>query len=331
MKPIFNIRPVDPQPKKEVEYRIYQHLHHNPTPGLLHHWALRWGLIHHPNIPISIIPSQLVFASDYGLYYELPSPEESLDTPRHFLDFLNGHTAYARLLASQGVLTCLVDAGLNHNFEREVDFWLHRNHAFFDRKMGYGCNSPVLKPTMTTYQLSDCLDYGAELVNRLYGSGTNALILSSLGDGGYLGSALIYGGLQNNGEEVFQKLSEDGQKLLARVRNKHPKTHDPLMLLNLFGGFDLAMLTGAVLQAADLKMAIFPSDGQSLMAVHLAAKWYPQIADYVFLKSPLTGCIAGAISPEFTAQAHPEEEPLLFGISALNGLNSLRLAAGVLG
>jgi nicotinate-nucleotide--dimethylbenzimidazole phosphoribosyltransferase len=57
-------------------------------------------------------------------------------------------------------------------------------------------------------------------------------------------------------------------------------TKTPLTVLNTFGGFEIAMMVGAYLQAAELKMLILVDGFIATAALLVAVKLYPNLLDY---------------------------------------------------
>ncbi|MDX5325800.1 MAG: nicotinate-nucleotide--dimethylbenzimidazole phosphoribosyltransferase [Bacteroidota bacterium] len=334
MRPVFNIRPVNRQPAREIRYRLYQQTHLEHWEGLLYDWAFRWELIHFPERRTIQNPAMLTFAADHGMVYHFDQRPAVYDTSLAILDFLNDRSAFSAMARSERIRVRWIDAGLNTAFDKNVDFWIHREDQFLDRKMGYGSFDPMIKPSMTTFQLGEAMDKGSEVVSSLYAKGSNTVILGSAGEGGFLGSLLIRAAIEQMKpseliDELGIKWHDDLSKLMDRVTNKHPKTTDPFMILNLFGGFDLAMLTGAILQAADLRMAIIPGDLQALTALEIALKWYPSISDYVFHGVDPIDPVAARITRGLKVKGGIPDNRLPFGYSGVSGLSWLRMAAGI--
>ena len=68
--------------------------------------------------------------------------------------------------------------------------------------------------------------------------------------------------------------------VLQQALNCHPGIAEPLTLLATFGGFEIAMMAGAFLKAAELGMLI-PVDGFIAgSALLVASKLYPEVLDY---------------------------------------------------
>jgi nicotinate-nucleotide--dimethylbenzimidazole phosphoribosyltransferase len=71
------------------------------------------------------------------------------------------------------------------------------------------------------------------------------------------------------------------RKLNLPLKN-HPKTNDPVTLIGLYGSTELAMITGAILKAASLKMAVVLDGVTPILASRLSSLIHENSLDYCF-------------------------------------------------
>ena len=109
---------------------------------------------------------------------------------------------------------------------------------------------------MSRTQCTDAVAAGHEVVRGLPG---NALLLGEMGIGNTSSAALIHSRLTGEPIErcVGRGTGLDDAGLLRKlvvlrsVLQAHPNASTPMEVLAAFGGFEIAMLVGAVLQAVD--------------------------------------------------------------------------------
>jgi nicotinate-nucleotide--dimethylbenzimidazole phosphoribosyltransferase len=82
--------------------------------------------------------------------------------------------------------------------------------------------------------------------------------------------------------------------VLQRALNKHRDVIEPLDVLATFGGFEIAMMVGAYLKAAELGMLILVDGFIAGTALLVASKLYPHVLDY---------CVFSHVSSEQGHQA----------------------------
>jgi nicotinate-nucleotide--dimethylbenzimidazole phosphoribosyltransferase len=78
-------------------------------------------------------------------------------------------------------------------------------------------------------------------------------------------------------------------RVLTKAIQQHAIDPDPFTVLTTFGGFEIAMICGAYLQAAEERMLIMVDGFISTSALLVASRLYPHVLDY---------CIFGHLSEE---------------------------------
>ncbi|MGH6648149.1 nicotinate-nucleotide--dimethylbenzimidazole phosphoribosyltransferase, partial [Aquabacterium sp.] len=155
--------------------------------------------------------------------------------------------AVSVLARQHGLALTVVDAGVAHDFAPRPGLQL--------RKIAPGTADASQGPAMTPAQCQAAVDAGAELLRGLPG---NALLLGEMGIGNTSSAALLMARLTGlpiehcvgrgtglDDEGVQRKLA-----VLRRVLDRHSQAVEPLQALAAMGGFEIAMMAGAVLEAA---------------------------------------------------------------------------------
>jgi nicotinate-nucleotide--dimethylbenzimidazole phosphoribosyltransferase len=168
-------------------------------------------------------------------------------------NFLAGGAAVSVLAPQHGLALTVVDAGVNHNFAPRP--------GLLDRKIAHGTADASLGPAMSEAQCRQSVAAGGAVVQGLPG---NAVLLGEMGIGNTSSAALLLARL--GGHELAQcigrgtGLDDAGlahkQAVLQAVLQRHAGVVEPLAALAAFGGFEIAMLVGAALQAAQERRVI---------------------------------------------------------------------------
>jgi nicotinate-nucleotide--dimethylbenzimidazole phosphoribosyltransferase len=241
-----------PSDREALRLALQQRLDGKTKPlgslGRLESLALQIGLIQRSTHPRLVDPQLVVFAGDHGLAARGVSAYPSDVTWQMVENFLAGGAAVSVLARQNGLALTVVDAGVAHEFLPRPGLLV--------RKIARGTADALAGPAMSAGQCTDALAAGREVARGLPG---NALLLGEMGIGNTSSAALIQSRL--TGEPIERcvgrgtGLDDAGmlRKLvvLRSVLQAHPHARSPMEVLAAFGGFEIAMLVGAVLQAVD--------------------------------------------------------------------------------
>ncbi|MDB5965065.1 MAG: Nicotinate-nucleotide-dimethylbenzimidazole phosphoribosyltransferase, partial [Polaromonas sp.] len=219
-----------------------------------------------------------VFASDHGIAAEGVSAFPQEVTVQMVANMLAGGAAINVLVRQQGFALKVVDAGVAADLEDHP--------CLISKKMGYGTKNVCKGPAMSEDQLHACLDAGANIVRGLPG---NVVAFGEMGIANTSSAALLMHRLTDislkdatgrgtglNDTQLMHK-----RKVLMLAVLKHPDAVQPLQVLAAMGGFEIAMMVGAMLQAASQRRVILV-DGFIAGAAALAAqKLSPQVQHYM--------------------------------------------------
>lgn len=221
-------------------------------------------------------PIVLVFAGDHGLALEGVSPYPQEVTWQMVMNFLGGGAAINVFSRLNGLDLSVVDAGVNHDFDK-VEGLIHR-------KVGSGTASILKQPAMNETQMNQAINHGRELVSDLHGNGCNTICLGEMGIGNTSSAALIMSKILKISIELCvgkgagsdEKQLNSKRNILSKALELHADINSPEQILATFGGFEIAMMVGAILQAAELKMVVVVDGFITTAAVLVATSMQPE-------------------------------------------------------
>lgn len=268
-----NITPISTTLKEALKDKIDFKTKPIGSLGTLETIALQIGQIQNTLTPILKKPSIVVFAGDHGIVKSKsvsPYPQEV--TQQMVLNFLNNGAAINVFCNQNNIDLTIVDAGVNADFDS--------NPNLINAKISKGTKDYSIEKAMTTEECLSALTKGKQIVQQLYKNGTNTIGFGEMGIGNTSSAALLMSYFTNTPiEKCVGKgtgLNDDGvtkkAEILKKVTNLHNKNiKTPLDALACYGGFEIVMMCGAMLEAASLKMTIL-IDGFIVTAALLAAQ-----------------------------------------------------------
>jgi nicotinate-nucleotide--dimethylbenzimidazole phosphoribosyltransferase len=225
-------------------------------------------------------PTGIVFAADHGVARRGVSAYPREVTMQMVANFLNGGAAISVLAKLFGVPLWVVDAG--------VDGDCGSHPHLIDAKIRRATRDFLDMPAMTRQESEAALRKGRAAVEQVCAAASNVLILGEMGIGNTASAALLMHGLTGQplldcigrGTGLDDAGLERKRAVLAQAVARCDPPQDPLQLLTEFGGYEIAMLTGAVLSGA-ARQALILVDGFTVtVAVALAARMDPAVIDY---------------------------------------------------
>ena len=264
-----------------LEQRVRQRLDRLTKPvgslGRLEALALQIALIQRSERPRFEAPQLVVFAGDHGLAAQGVSAYPSDVTWQMVENFLAGGAAVSVLARKHGLALTVVDAGVRHHFAARP--------GLLDRKVAMGTADASEGPAMSAAQCAQAIEAGRGVLHDLPG---NAVLLGEMGIGNTSAASLLVArltgtditlctgrgtGLDDAG--LVRKLA-----VLSAVLQHHAEVNEPLEVLAAFGGFEIAMLVGAVLQAAAERRVIVVDGFIVSAAVLVATRLDAAVQDY---------------------------------------------------
>ncbi|MEW7278974.1 nicotinate-nucleotide--dimethylbenzimidazole phosphoribosyltransferase [Aquimarina sp. 2201CG1-2-11] len=277
----FDIHPIH---NKSLAASIQHKIDHKTKPigalGTLEKIALQIGLIQNTETPTLKHPAIFVFAGDHGIAEKgevNPFPQEV--TSQMVYNFINEGAAINVFCKQHQIDLKIVDTGVNHQFDKGLDI-LHE-------KIDFGTQNYQEKPAMTIDQCNLALLQGGTLITNTHKKGTNVIGFGEMGIGNTSSASLLMAYFTKTpiaecvgaGTGLSSEAITIKQNILSNVFKKYAPS-SALEALATFGGFEIAMMTGAMLKAAEYKMTII-IDGFIVTAALLVAHAIcPNILDY---------------------------------------------------
>ncbi|MEY4590917.1 MAG: hypothetical protein RL497_2993 [Pseudomonadota bacterium] len=268
----FTISPINEALRPNIQAKIDNKTKPLGALGALENLAMQICLIQQRLDPAINAPHLLVFAGDHGAAEQAGiSAYPQAVTAQMVLNFLHGGAAINGFCAEAGLQLWVVDAGVKANFPAHP--------ALKTVKIAEGTANYCEQPAMTEAQLMLAFKYADELIAELFQSGCNLVALGEMGIGNTASAALVAQVLTGVALEHLvgpgTGLDASGvatkTKILQQALAKHHLTApDGAKALQVFGGFELAMLAGACLAAAARGMVVLV-DGFIASAAVLAA------------------------------------------------------------
>jgi nicotinate-nucleotide--dimethylbenzimidazole phosphoribosyltransferase len=242
--------------------------------GRIEDLALQVALVLGEEQPRLREPQVVVFAGDHGIAKHGVSAYPSDVTWQMVENFLAGGAAVSVLARQHGLALTVVDCGVAHVFGPRP--------GLVDRKIARGTADSLAGPAMTPAQCRQALEAGRGIVAQLPG---NALLLGEMGIGNTSAATMLLARL--SGEPVARcvgpgtGLDDAGvqrkRELLQRVLDRHADAVEPMDALAAFGGFELAAMAGAVLEAARRRKLIVVDGFITGAAVLVADRIEPHV------------------------------------------------------
>ncbi|MGP9812082.1 nicotinate-nucleotide--dimethylbenzimidazole phosphoribosyltransferase [Rhodopseudomonas sp. NSM] len=273
------ITAVDPALEPLLRSRIDAKAKPPGSLGRLEDLAVQLGLIWHPAPPRADRATVFIFASDHGIAAESVSPYPASVTRSMVSAYLAGCVGVNVLARAAGADVCVVDAGIDDD--------LPPCPGLIDRKIGRGTRNASREPAMTTDEARRAIDAAVALVCDAIDGGVDIVAIGEMGIGNTTSAALIThrlaaapiadcvgrgAGLDAAG--VAHKLAI-AEKAAARTT-----ATAPLDVLAEFGGYEIAMMAGAVLAAAARRRPVVIDGFIASAAALVAVRLHPEARDY---------------------------------------------------
>ncbi|MBA3058241.1 MAG: nicotinate-nucleotide--dimethylbenzimidazole phosphoribosyltransferase [Gammaproteobacteria bacterium] len=225
--------------------------------GRLESLALQLGEILGTDAPALIEPQLVVFAGDHGLAARGVSAFPSDVSWQMVENFLAGGAAVSVFSRLHNIALTVVDCGVNHDFLAGLPAGSQRPGLQVRKVQGgeQGTADSSVQAAMTALQCQQAIQNGMALVKALPG---NALLLGEMGIGNTSAASLLLSRLAGLEIEVCTGAGtgldapavQRKAAILREVLARHPDAKEPLAALGALGGFEIATMVGAVLQAA---------------------------------------------------------------------------------
>lgn len=248
--------------------------------GILEELALQIGLIQQTLSPQLKHPQNIIFAADHGIVDEGVSLSPKEVTWQQISNFLHGGAGVNFLCRQHGFTLKIVDAG--------VDYDLPYDKGIINMKVRKSSRNYLHGPAMTKEEMELCLERGASIVQQCHKEGSNILSFGEMGIGNTSSSSLwmscftgipleqcVGAGSGLNNEGIRHKY-----QVLQQALDNYQGDRSPRDIIRWFGGLEMVMAVGAMLQAAELHMIILVDGFIMTNCILAASQLYPEIMHY---------------------------------------------------
>ena len=262
--------------------------------GQLESLGLQIGLCQNTLTPHLNKPCIIIFAGDHGIVESGVSAYPQTVTAQMVANFLSGGAAISVFARQHKLELLIVDAGVNAD--------LTSHPGLIDAKIGKGTKNFLTQSAMTIDACTEAIQAGAERVLQQHDDGCNCIGFGEMGIGNTSSAAMLMHcltamplaqcvgrGTGLNDDRLYNKVG-----ILQQALKQHKGITEPLDVLATFGGFEIAMMVGAYLKAAESGMLIMVDGFIASTALLVAYKLHPQVLDY---------CVFSHVSSEQGHQA----------------------------
>lgn len=288
----FSIDPVSTAFLTDIQHKIDHKTKPVGALGQLEEVAAKIAAIQNTLEPRLQQPHILVFAGDHGIANEGVSKYPQEVTYQMVLNFLSGGAAINVFCQQHNIVLKVIDAGVIGAFEP------HPN--LVNNKVAEGTESFLESTAMTLEQCMQAIGKGAAVVDKVQQTGCNVIGFGEMGIGNTAPAAVIMHlitktaldicvgkgtGLDNDGVQkklqVLQASLDYHADHLEDIDTEYEAGAAHLLwILSTFGGFEIAQMVGAFLQAAEHKMTIMVDGFIASSALLVAQALYPEVLDY---------------------------------------------------
>lgn len=266
---------------EEIE-RLARHEIDNKTKppgslGILEDIAVRLSIIQRTLSPNVSRKRMIVYAANHGVAKIGVSPFPQEVTEQMVLNYLQGGAGINVLARHAGINLHIVDVGVGAKWPPHVT----ADPRFFNRSIQSGTKNFLEEPAMSETELNAAIDAGREQVKLSFHDGIQLIGIGEMGIGNTTSSSALFSSLLHipadqivgrgagANEETVQKKRAAVEQAIA----KHDKSSIPSpgrYWLQHVGGFEIAAMTGTILEAAKLRLPIV-IDGYIATAAAAAA------------------------------------------------------------
>jgi nicotinate-nucleotide--dimethylbenzimidazole phosphoribosyltransferase len=253
--------------------------------GRLEEIALQVGMIQETQTPKITNPNLLVFAADHGIAATgLVNPYPQSVTAQMVLNFIHGGAAINVFCRQNKIGLKIIDAGVNYDFATAA------HPDFINAKIKKGTANYLYGDAMDAESARTSIQKGEAIIKELVQQGCNCVGFGEMGIGNTSSASLIMSAILKCPLEecIGRGTGADDELLNTKIQTlkKAYQIHalqtyssNPIELLSKVGGFEIAMMVSAYLQAAKENMVIVVDGFISTAALLIAFEVEPKIID----------------------------------------------------
>jgi nicotinate-nucleotide--dimethylbenzimidazole phosphoribosyltransferase len=251
--------------------------------GELEPLAVRLGLMQNTLKPRFRDPQLVVFASDHGIAVDridIAARHRTFEQVQHALSGQLPLAVFARI---QQIALTVVDCGVAED--------IAAHDRLLMRKIAHGTRNARISGAMTLDQAHAAMRAGMEIGDTLRG---NVLMCAGIGVGSHLSSALVLSRITGapleellvSGPDVDSATLSHLMGVAQNAMARHRELNEPVEVLAALGGFEIAMMVGAMLVATSKRHLLMIDGMAACAALMLASRIATPVTDYcVFCRS----------------------------------------------
>jgi nicotinate-nucleotide--dimethylbenzimidazole phosphoribosyltransferase len=284
------VEPLDQTLRSTLQHLIDTKTKPPGSLGRLETLARQMGLIQRTTHPTVQRPAMIVFAGDHGIAQEGVSPYPQAVTAQMVANFLAGGAAINALSRVADITLEVVNAGIATP--------LPNTEGLVDIPIAAGTRNFAHEPAMTRDQALAAMRAGAERVRHHAALGTNVIGFGEMGIANTSAATCLMSRLcgvpidecVGRGTGLDNAGLAKKRNVLASALARHVQGADTrgaaasgdaaLDVLATFGGFEIAMMAGAYLAAAEARMTILVDGFIATSALLVADAFAPSVREY---------------------------------------------------
>jgi nicotinate-nucleotide--dimethylbenzimidazole phosphoribosyltransferase len=249
--------------------------------GRIESLALQLGLIQQTPRPQAEPMAIMIFAADHGIADRGVSAYPKSVTWQMVMNFLRGGAAINVFAQSNSIDLRIIDAGVDHVFAPHPHL--------IDAKIAHGTQDFSSGAAMTEAQCDTALARGAQLTESLLAKehwqvlGFGEMGIANTSSAAALTARLLQLPIEacvGRGTGLDDRGLANKRAVLRHAMQLHAEAQEPLDVLARFGGFEIAMMTGAILAAAKRRVTIVIDGYIVTSALLVARRLQPAVLDY---------------------------------------------------
>jgi nicotinate-nucleotide--dimethylbenzimidazole phosphoribosyltransferase len=274
------VEPLDQSLRDRLQHLIDTRTKPPGSLGRLEALARQIGMIQRTTQPSVTRPALIIFAGDHGIAHEGVSPYPQAVTAQMVANFLAGGAAVNAFSGVADLALEVVNAG--------VAAPLDTSPHLVDIPVARGTRNFAYEPAMTRDEALEAMRAGASRVRHHAALGTNVIGFGEMGIANTSSAACLMSRLcgvpidecVGRGTGLDNAGLAKKRNVLAAALERHPVSGDPLDVLATFGGFEIAMMAGAFLAAAEAHMVILVDGFIATAALVVADAIAPDVREY---------------------------------------------------
>ncbi|MGL4807308.1 MAG: nicotinate-nucleotide--dimethylbenzimidazole phosphoribosyltransferase, partial [Giesbergeria sp.] len=245
--------------------------------GELEPLAVRLGLMQNTLKPRFRDPQLVMFAADHGMAVDSVDDGGKHSTLEQVQHALSGQLPLAVFARIQQVALTVVDCGVAEE--------IAAHERLLVRKIAHGTRNARITSAMTLDQAHAAMRAGMEIGDTLRG---NVLVCAGLGVGSNFSAALVLSRLTDapvqdlllSGPDMNPDALDHLMAVAQGVLARHRAATEPVEVLAAFGGFEIAMMVGAMLVATSKRHLLMVDGMAACAALMLASRIATPVTDY---------------------------------------------------